>query len=81
MPINPVEGSWLNKGDFSAGGEGVYLSRGRYEKITWEKGESRDNYKFITASGEELEVNRGSTYIALVRNERADSLIVDGETV
>lgn len=81
MPINSVNDMILVKGDFSAGGEGVYLSRGRYEKITWKKGEPRDNYKFFTASGEELEVNRGSTYVALVRNERADKLTIDGAPV
>ncbi len=81
MPINSVNDMILVKGDFSAGGEGVYLSRDRYEKITWEKGEPRDNYKFFTSSGEELEVNRGRTYIALVRNERADSLTVDGAPI
>lgn len=51
-------------------GKGTYASNGSYESITWEKGDSDDMMKFYNADGEELTLNQGRTYIAIVDNDR-----------
>lgn len=47
-------------------GKGVYISNGTYENITWEKGDYTDIMKFYGADGNELSLNPGRSYIALV---------------
>lgn len=51
--------------DFSEG-EGVYASNGSYTDITWKKGESDDMLKFYNKVGDELSLNVGRTYIAIM---------------
>lgn len=58
-----------NKGrvDFELSeGKGVYISNGSYTEITWEKGESDDMLKFYNKVGDELSLNVGRTYIAVM---------------
>lgn len=47
-------------------GKGIYISNGTYENITWEKGDYTDMMKFYGADGNELALNPGRSYIALV---------------
>jgi hypothetical protein len=47
-------------------GEGYCFTNGTYEQISWEKGNYEDMMKFYGANGEELALNTGRTYIALV---------------
>ncbi len=47
-------------------GSGIYISNGTYENITWEKGDYTDIMKFYGADGNELSLNVGRSYIALV---------------
>ncbi len=47
-------------------GNGVYISNGTYENITWKKGDYADIMKFYDADGNELSLNQGRSYIALV---------------
>lgn len=51
--------------DFSEG-EGVYASNGSYTDITWKKGDSDDMIKFYNKVGDELSLNVGRTYIAIM---------------
>ena len=51
--------------DFSEG-TGVYASNGSYTDITWKKGESDDMLKFYNKAGDELSLNVGRTYIAIM---------------
>lgn len=50
------------------GGKGLYFCGGRYEEITWEKGEGADPLKLLTADGETLTLNPGNSYIGFVRS-------------
>ena len=79
--ISQLDGTELVSVDYAAGGEGVYLSRGRYEKFTWAKSALENNFVFTDENGNELEVNRGNSYLAVVRDTRADKLRIDGETI
>lgn len=47
-------------------GKGIYLSNGSYTDITWKKGESDDMLKFYNKVGDELSLNVGRTYIAVM---------------
>ncbi len=47
-------------------GEGIYVSNGSYTEITWKKGESDDMLKLYNKNGDELSLNIGRTYIALM---------------
>ena len=51
--------------DFSEG-KGIYASNGSYTEITWKKGDSDDMIKFYNKVGDELSLNVGRTYIAIM---------------
>lgn len=51
--------------DFSEG-NGIYVSNGSYTDITWKKGESDDMLKLYNKNGDELSLNVGRTYIAIM---------------
>lgn len=61
--------------DFSEG-EGVYASNGSYTDITWKKGESDDMLKFYNKVGDELSLNVGRTYIAIMDESAKPSNII-----
>ncbi len=46
-------------------GTGVYLTEGTWQKITWYKGDVTDSLVLLDASGEELVVNAGTSYIGI----------------
>lgn len=79
--IGQLDDTALVAVDYAAGGEGVYLSRGRYESFTWAKTAIENNFVFTDSDGNELEVSRGNSYVAVVRDTRADKLRIDGETI
>lgn len=54
-------------------GEGIYVSNGSYTDITWKKGESADIMKFYNKNGDELSLNIGRTYIALMDESARNS--------
>ncbi len=47
-------------------GKGIYVSNGSYSEITWKKGDSSDMLKFYNKIGDELSLNVGRTYIAIM---------------
>ncbi len=47
-------------------GKGIYASNGSYTDITWKKGDSDDMLKFYNKAGDELSLNVGRTYIAIM---------------
>ncbi|MBR1797688.1 MAG: DUF3048 domain-containing protein [Clostridiales bacterium] len=51
------------------GGEGWYVSGGRIIPITWSKNSPVDPIVVFNEAGEELEVNRGRSYICIVDND------------
>lgn len=53
------------------GGKGYYVSNGAMQEITWSKTDESSALKFYDASGEELCINRGKSYIAINRKGRA----------
>lgn len=51
-------------------GHGKYISNGTFEDITWKKGAGDDVLKFYNAQGDEVKLNIGRSYIALVDTGR-----------
>lgn len=58
------------------GGNGVYISGGNAQDITWTKTGVTENLKFYTSDGAELTMNPGRTYIGIVRNTNASSTVI-----
>ena len=58
-------------------GKGVYISNGTYENITWEKGDYSDIMKFYGADGEDLSLNVGRSYIALVPAKNQGQTVIE----
>ena len=58
--------------DFSSG-TGYYVSNGGYTEIKWSKGEAGDAFKFTTAKGKKLTVNRGNSYVCIVNLNKEPS--------
>lgn len=57
-------------------GNGKYISNGTYQDITWEKGGYTDMLKLYDADGNELSLNSGRSYIALVPISKEASTII-----
>ncbi len=57
-------------------GSGVYISNGTYQNIKWEKGGYTDIMKFYDTDGNELSLNAGRSYIALVPLKNQDSTTI-----
>ncbi len=74
--IDNIEGTQLVHVDYQSGGTGYYFSQGQYQEITWGKGDYSSNFVFKTADGEDLQVNTGTTYLAVVRDTLADKLAI-----
>lgn len=58
-------------------GIGYYCYGGKYQAITWKKGTAAQPLKLYDAAGDELEVNTGKSYIAVVSNAYKDTLVLD----
>ncbi len=57
-------------------GEGVYITNGRYEEITWQKGYPDDQLILFNNAGESISVATGKSYVAIVSNTQKESLVI-----
>ena len=62
---------------YQSGGKGIYLTGGRYEDITWGKGELFEEFWFKRADGTPLKLNTGKTYVGVVSQEMRDYLVIE----
>ena len=60
-------------------GEGYYFSGGKCEKIKWSKGEPENPLVLYDTNGAVLKVNTGKSYVGLLDNERADTIVISEE--
>ncbi|MCD8361533.1 MAG: DUF3048 domain-containing protein [Lachnospiraceae bacterium] len=58
-------------------GEGYYITGGKAIPVTWSKGHDMEPTKFYDADGNEITLNTGKTYIALVSTTRWDELVLE----
>ena len=64
---------WLDT--FGVGSEfarGYYISQGTYQEITWYRENESDRFHFYDLSGNEIQLNRGKTYIAFTYFDSAE---------
>ena len=47
-------------------GNGLYISNGAFEEVTWVKGAPEDRMIIYDKNGDELKVNAGNSYISIV---------------
>lgn len=59
-------------------GTGYYLTNGMKEPITWKKSGETGITHYYDASGKELQINRGKTYISLVPDDVWANLVIEG---
>ena len=52
--------------DLTSGGEGWYACGGTYIPILWEKGDADDPLRYITGTGQALELGAGKSYVNIV---------------
>ncbi len=57
---------------FQYGGTGYYVSAGKICSFTWEKPTPNDKFVFYDENGDELEVNRGKSYICVVDQDNIE---------
>ncbi len=58
-------------------GSGYYITGGQAIPITWEKGMDTEPTKYYNSDGEEITLNTGKTYIALVSSTRWTELVLE----
>ena len=73
-----VQNGILPDFDYSKG-TGYYFCGGKYEEISWKKGEPENPLLIYTDAGEILQVNTGKSYIGILDYEMADTLVISEE--
>jgi len=59
---------------FDEGGDGYYISAGKKINVTWTKETTSDQIKVFNEAGEEVEVNRGKSYVCLCEKSYKDDI-------
>ncbi len=60
----------------NASGSGYYISNGMGVPITWKKKEADSFMRYYDASGNELTINPGKTYITLFPKDRTEDVVI-----
>lgn len=68
--------SYLNV-DAITGGTGKYITKGKAVDIRWEKDSPWGITHYIAPEGMELQINRGTTWVEIVQNDRIDEVIYE----
>jgi hypothetical protein len=62
----------------SGSGEGLFITNGKAEKITWKKDKQMSGQtKYYDESGKEIVLNTGKTWIQIVQKENADNVAIN----
>ena len=59
------------------GGTGYYFTKGTYVPITWDKDGFNSKIVYYDADGNELKVNVGQTYVAIVSTAKEKTLVIE----
>ncbi len=61
--------------DYVQGGTGYYLTQGAYQEINWSKTDASASFVFTdAATGEEIQVNTGKSFLGVIRTTLEDTL-------
>ena len=53
------------------GGEGYYISGGKYTAIKWKKGAAENGFTFTDSNGNELKVNAGKSWVCIADKDKS----------
>lgn len=60
--------------DTQSGGSGKYITRGKAINITWSKDSQWGTTHYYDSNGQEIQLNRGKTWVEIVLNDSVDSI-------
>ena len=60
-------------------GKGYYFFGGKYEEITWTKGEPEQPLVLYDADGDVLKVNTGKSYVGILADSQFDTMVISEE--
>lgn len=53
----------------TSGGEGIYITNGKMQKVTWTKANEDSPARYFDEDGKEITINQGKTWVCVVRND------------
>lgn len=56
----------------TSGGEGIYITNGKMERVTWSKDNEDCPARYYNEAGEEITLNQGKTWVCVARNDYKD---------
>ncbi len=56
----------------TSGGDGIFITNGKMEKVTWTKANEDSPARYFNESGEEITLNQGKTWVCIARNKYKD---------
>lgn len=60
-------------------GTGYYFFGGKYEEITWEKGEPEQPLMLYAKNGDVLKVNTGKSYVGILGTDQLETMVISEE--
>jgi hypothetical protein len=79
VPYTIYEGSsYLNLNVWD-GGSGKYITNGKAIDITWKKDSQYGVTRYYDASGNEIQLNPGKTWISVCQTSRSDQTVISGQ--
>ena len=76
-PTSQIGNTYLTRYDLT-GGQGYYLSKGKYEAINWSKGSYNSMFKFTDSEGVSVSFNTGKTWVCVVPNSEKGATVLEG---
>lgn len=56
----------------TSGGDGIYITNGKMEKVTWTKANENSPARYFDESGNEITINQGKTWVCIARDNYKD---------
>lgn len=56
----------------TSGGDGIYITNGKMEKVTWTKANENSPARYFDESGNEITINQGKTWVCVARDNYKD---------
>ncbi len=56
----------------TSGGDGIYITNGKMEKVTWTKANENSPARYFDESGNEITINQGKTWVCIARKDYKD---------
>ncbi|MCR5627657.1 MAG: DUF3048 domain-containing protein, partial [Lachnospiraceae bacterium] len=57
--------------------EGIYITNGKAINVKWTKLNDLDPTRYYDENGEQIKINVGKTYVALIREEEWDNIVIE----